>query len=95
MVLIIAFGNAFYILTQYDVAKGTDTTSSNLTSFGSFSQVFLSLFSAMTGQYTLTIFTGSTFEYLGTIVYVIYVVLMSIVMLNMLIAVSALKMCWG
>ena len=123
--LVLAFGNAFYVLAQYEMQPNLQsslqkqsvavehcntvvgpngpfnnctTTMSTTThyhngsslpttaAFGTFAAVLLSLFNAMTGQYNFSVFVGSSFLHLEILLYLVYVVLQYIIMLNMLIA---------
>lgn len=77
-VFILGFGNAFYLLcrvgathaaAQADAAAVLDDAA-----FGTVYGTFLSLFSAMTGNYDLTLFDGVSFSALPTLLYVVYVI---------------------
>lgn len=82
------FGNAFYLLTQIDVGRGRSPVDDTMhEAFGSAQDTFKSLFSAMTGGYDLNLFSASSLGALPSIMYIIYVVVQAIIMLNLLIAI--------
>jgi hypothetical protein len=88
-VLVIGFSNAFYLtartdLRGLDAAAACDGGSSLACAFGTVGQTLLSLFSAMTGGYDLTLFQGSTLVIPATAIYLGYVVLNTIILLNLL-----------
>jgi hypothetical protein len=83
-VFIFGFGNAFYLLcrvgddasalTAAESASASASAALDESAFGSMYGTFLSLFSAMTGNYDLTLFEGTHLATLSTVLYIVYVI---------------------
>jgi hypothetical protein len=76
-VFILGFGNAFYLLCRVGEAAspGVEAAAAlDEAAFGSLYGTFLSLFSAMTGNYDLTLFEGTALSTLSTALLVVYVI---------------------
>lgn len=85
--LLQAFGNAFFLLSRIDLRSHANDYEALDGAFGTYVSTFLSLFSAMTGNYDLALFEGSTMSPLATVLYLLYIVAQAIIMLNLLIAI--------
>jgi hypothetical protein len=85
------FGNAFYMMAQPDLLSPEpgDPIDNMEGAFGTLSASFLSLFSALTGAYDFGILDGFNLWSLLIILYLIYIVVNAIVLLNLLITVGA------
>lgn len=92
------FTNAFYMITQLDLFDYHDAQHPGCNddggalscmhdAFGNGYTTFLSLFSAMTGNYDLGLFQASSVKVLPQSLYVLYIVLHAIILLNILIAI--------
>ena len=95
LVVLVGFGNAFFVLTKYDgLGDGVgydrlEGVVANNSEFGTLWTSFASLFAAMLGGSDLTIFDDvpdAWFRFLCRILYIVYIVLQAIIMLNLLIA---------
>jgi len=97
LVFITGFSNCLYMITQVDlydyyhhdegIVKEEGRLSAMHDNFGSCWYTVLSVFSAMTGNYDLSLFQGSSLYVLATLLYLSYIIAQAIVMLNILIAI--------
>jgi hypothetical protein len=85
------FGNAFYMMVKPDLLspEDTDPLDSMEGAFGTITGSFLSLFSALTGSYDFAVLDGFNLWSFLILLYLTYIVVNSIVLLNLLITVGS------
>jgi len=90
LVFLAGFSFCFFTITQtdlHDYDGGDEALDTMKASFGTMWLTLMSLFSAMTGNYDLSLFQGSSFYGVLTVLYILYILAQAIIMLNLLIAI--------
>ena len=80
LIAVVGFAVAFHGMFKYAVSDDGSRT------FESFEQTILVLFDASLGQHDFTMFKNEPYHYLGEILFILYMMMTMIVLLNLVIA---------